>query len=51
MRWRATASILKPRVETILEKRGVAIAASAIVFPLRAAARLSHSERSMTFSH
>jgi hypothetical protein len=32
-------------VETILEKRGVAIAASAIVFPLRAAARLSHFER------
>jgi hypothetical protein len=31
-------------VETILEKRGVAIAASAIVFPLRAATRLSHFE-------
>jgi hypothetical protein len=33
------------KVETILEKRGVAIAASAIVFPLRAAAGVSHFAR------
>jgi hypothetical protein len=32
-------------VETIFKKRGVAIAACAIVFTLRAAARLSHFER------
>ena len=31
-------------VETILGKRGISIAASAIVFPLRAAARSSHFE-------
>jgi hypothetical protein len=32
-------------LETIFRKRGVAIAASAIVFPLRAAASSSHFER------